>query len=290
MALELSRLLNNPSAQPFNNLTNLVDLAGSSINMYAVQPVDFKSEVFIFDTRGEETANLESDITDHWVEDNTSMQDHIGLKPMTITLTGYVGELTNKPNPNLQELQEKYKSVSDKMPNLTLAPLNPFLPKLATQAQYIVNRAEEVYDIYNKANESITRLDDKMANMPSPDMTHQQEVFEKFKVLWAKRATSWIYTPFGIFPDMAILSLHARQDEDTKYISEFTVNFKQIRIADSISTYADPEKEKKAKASMTMAKQKDKGVKKPVNESLLITGGTKGPVEMVNRVITGRIP
>lgn len=267
MALELRRILNNPSAQPFNSLANFVDLASSSINIYVVEPADPNSEIFLFDTRGEEEVNLESDITDNWVENNTSIQDHIGLKPMTITLRGYVGELTNKPNADLLELQAQYRNLSDKTPNLTTAGLNPFLPTLSTQAQYIVNRAEEAYGIYKKANESVKRIDEKMAGIPTSDPTRQQEVFNKIKTLWADRTLSDVYTPYGIFNNMAIVSLNARQDEDSKSISAFSVTFKQIRIADKISTYEDPIREKKAKQAMTMAKQKDKGIKKPYNRS-----------------------
>lgn len=279
MALELQRLLNNPSAQVFNNLMNLVDLASTSANLYVVSPVEINSPVYIFDTRGEEEANLESDITDNWIEDNTTMQDHIGLKPMTITLRGYVGELTNKTDPDLQQLQEKYKNLSPKLPNLSISAMNPFLPELTTQAQYVVNRAEEVYGIYKKANESIERIDDKMAGMATPELTNQQDVFEKFRRLWLKRSLSWVYTPFGLFHDMAILSLNARQDEDSKYVSEFSVTFKQVRIADNIKTYTDQEKEKSAKAAMTLATQQDKGVKKPISKSFLESIRTEGIVQ-----------
>lgn len=279
MALELQRILNNPSAQPFNSLTNLVDLASASVNMYIVAPVDIKGEVYLFDTRGEEEANLESDITDNWIEENSTMQDHIGLKPIVITLRGYVGELTNKPNPDLAKLEEQYKNTSDKLPNLTLAPLNPFLPTLTTQAQYIVNRAEEAYGIYKKANQTVERLDEKMASIPVVNSTHQQEVFEKFRVMWQKRSLSTVFTPFGFYPDMAILSLNARQSEDTRYITEFTVTLKQIRIADEISTYTDEEKEKAYLANMTMSKQKDKGIKKPTDDRSFLQSFRKEGVQ-----------
>lgn len=268
MALQLQKILDNPEAQVFNNLANLVDLASTAATMYVVQPADPNSEVFLFDTRGEEEAKIESDITDNWIENNSAIQDHIGLKPLIITLRGYVGELTNKVDPDIQELLRKYENSSDKAPNLTVAPLNPFLPSLTTQAQYIVNRAEEVYGVYKKANKTVNRIDEKMAGIPTADLTRQQEVFNKLKLLWENRSLSYVYTPYGIFPNMAILTLNARQDEETKSISEFSVTFKQIRIADQVASYYDPEREKSAKAAMQLAKQQDKGIKKPVDKSL----------------------
>ena len=271
MALELQRILNNPAAQPFNNLANLTDLASTAVNIYVVAPADPNSDIFLFDTRGEEEANLESDITDNWIEDNTAMQDHIGLKPMTITLRGYVGELTNKVDPDLNQLLQV--DPESKIPNLTLAGVNPFLPKLTTQAQYIVNRAAEVYGIYKKADKSVKRIEEKMARIPTSAPTRQQQVFNKLKELWADRSLSDIYTPYGVFGNMAILSLNARQDEETRDISEFSVTFKQIRIAGNIQTYNDPKKQKALKQKMTMAKQKDKGVKKPASELINIGSG-----------------
>ena len=290
MALELQRILNNSYANPFNSLVDLVDLASTAGEMYLVAPEDIRSEVYVFDTRGEESATLESDITDNWVEDNTTMQDHIGLKPLTITLRGYVGELTNKPDVDLQQIEQKYLNLSKNEPQLSLAALNPFLPALTTQAQYVVNRAEEVYGIYKKANRNIDRLEDRMAGVAVPDVSNQQKVWGRFYDIWKKRSRVTVYTPFGVYNSMAILSLNARQDEDSSYISEFSVTFKEIRIASKISTYSDPVKQKNAKANMTMANQQDKGVKKPSAKSWAKHATEVGPVQAIKDLMSGRVP
>lgn len=290
MSLELQRILNNSYANPYNSLVDLVDLASTAGEMYLVAPEDIRSEVYVFDTRGEESATLESDITDNWVEDNTTMQDHIGLKPLTITLRGYVGELTNKVDPDLQQIEEKYRNLSPKLPNLSISALNPFLPQLTTQAQQIVNRAEEVYGIYKKANIGVDRLEDRMAGVSVPDVSNQQKVWGRFYDIWKKRSRVTVYTPFGVYNSMAILSLNAKQDEDSAYISEFSVTFKEIRIASKISTYSDPVKQKKAKAGMTMANQQDKGVKKPASKSWAKHAKEVGPVQAVKDLMSGRVP
>lgn len=264
--LQLNKLLNNPAAQPFNSLTNLVDLASTAGHMFVVAPEDIKSEVYLFDTRGEEEANLESDITDNWVEDNTTMQDHIGLKPITITLSGYVGELTNKLP---KVFPEEFNNIPEQ-----LSGISAFMPQLTSQTQYILNRAEEVYGVYEKANRTVSRIEDKLKGVEVPkDVTNQQAVFNKFYQNWQSRGLYTVYTPFGVFDSMAILSLNARQDEDTTYISEFRVTFKQIRIAGKVWTYNDPELSKKAK--QTLSKQVDKGIKQPP-VSFLNTGLEKG--------------
>src|SRR5260221_4663943 len=55
-------------------------------------PTDFTDDAFIFDYEGEQSLSLEADITDHFIEDNTSIQDHIALKPVRITTHGFIGE------------------------------------------------------------------------------------------------------------------------------------------------------------------------------------------------------
>ena len=277
MALQLQKLLNNPAAQPFNSLANLVDLASTAGGMYVVAPQNIESEVYLFDTRGEEEAALESDITDNWIETNTTMQDHIGLKPMIITLSGYVGELTNKLPKELENLQKA--EVSSK-----LSALSPFTPELTTQTQYILNRTQELYGIYEKANKTVSRIEEELRGIDVPQgVNNQQAVFDKFYQLWEKRSLVTVYTPFGVFDNMAIMSLHARQDEETAYISEFRVSFKKIRIAGLMTTYTDEKKQREAIAAMPLSNQIDKGIKKPL-ESTLISGGRSIGKTIINTV------
>lgn len=262
MALELGKILDNPYASKLNSLTNLVDLASTSGEMFLVAPENLRKEVYIFDTRGDEEITLESDITDNWVEDNSTMQDHIGLKPMTITLSGYVGELTNSPQ-NAPEQVNK--------PITPITQTTAFLaPKLTTQAQYILNRVTEVYDIYQKANQETGRFEDKMGGIQVPaEASRQQQAFGKFYEMWETRQLSTIYTPFGAYNSMAIMSINATQSEDSAYIMQFSVTFKQVRIADTI--YTKKSKKKFAgRTAQTLSEEVDKGVKK--NTSLAMKG------------------
>lgn len=58
---------------------------------------------FLFDIPGDEWVQLTSDITDHYVENNTSIQDQIALQPEQITVKGFVAELvigSAVPDPN----------------------------------------------------------------------------------------------------------------------------------------------------------------------------------------------
>lgn len=257
MALELGKLLDNPYALKLNSLTNLVDLASTAGDMFLVAPEKLQKEVYIFDTRGDEDVTLESEITDNWVEDNATMQDHIGLKPMTITLSGYVGEL--KTTPRTEE-----KAVYETVSSITQA-LTPLLPELTVQSQYIFNVAQETYDIYKKANKTVDRIENALAQIPVPDeVSKQQQAFGKFYEMWQTRQLSTVYTPFGAFNSMAIEKVTAKQSEDGVYISEFSITFKQVRIAKTI--YVN--KNKAGRAKDTLSQEVDKGAKKPEKTAL----------------------
>ena len=255
MALELSKILDNPYALKLNSLTNMVDLASTAGEMFLVAPESLPEEVYIFDTRGDEEVTLESDITDNWVEDNSTMQDHIGLKPMSITLTGYVGELKTTPRTEIQAVQQTSSSI--------MQAVSPLLPKLTTQAQYIFNRTEEMYNVYKKANETEERLEGTLKKIPVPEeASKQQQAFGRFYEMWATRQLSTIYTPFGAFTSMAIETINAKQGEDSAWISEFSVTFKKIRIADTIYVNKGKKKKKAGRSNQTLSKEVDKGVKK----------------------------
>lgn len=264
MALQLDKILNNPAIKPFNNLTNLVDLASTAGEMFVVAPEKIENQVYLFDTRGEEEVSLESDITDNWVEDNKTMQDHIGLKPMTITLSGYVGELTNK-------LPDVFPEALSRVPD-QLSGISAFMPKLTTQTQYILNRTQEVYGIYEKANRTVktgyNRIEALKDGVEVPkEVPNQQKVFAQFYDLWQQRGLYTVYTPFGVYNNMAIQALRARQEEDSSYISEFSVTFKQIRIAGQMWQYNDPAKLAEI-TKQTLSPQIDKGIKMPLVSTL----------------------
>lgn len=258
MALDLDKILDNPYALKLNSLTNVVDLASTAGELFLVAPEKLQTEVYIFDTRGDEDVTLESEITDNWVEDNSTRQDHIGIKPMTITLTGYVGELKTTPRTKEQAIAETASTITQA--------ITPLMPSLTAQSQYIFNRAQETYDIYNKANKTVDRIENALAEIPVPDeASKQQQAFGRFYEMWKTRQLSTVYTPFGAFNSMAIEKVTAKQAEDSVYISEFSVTFKEIRIAKRIYV----QKQSAGRTGKTLSKEVDKGVKKPEKSAAL---------------------
>src|SRR5271170_7629799 len=95
-------------------LSNLIVVSPQSTTGYQPQNPPSASGVIstaqqppaiLFHYEGEQTVALESDITDHYIEDNTAIQDQIALKPVMITTHGFIGELNDVPPSFLSLLQ-----------------------------------------------------------------------------------------------------------------------------------------------------------------------------------------
>lgn len=80
---------------PSDNTGLFVGLNNSAQGRAVISPSSLPVGVagFVFDIEGEEVFELRSEITDHYIENNTSIQDQWGRLPERVTLKGYVGEL-----------------------------------------------------------------------------------------------------------------------------------------------------------------------------------------------------
>lgn len=196
----------------------------------------------LFHYEGEQSATLTSDITDHFVEDNTAIQDQIALKPIEITTHGFIGELNDVVPPALAAL----KFLADK-----LTVISAYTPVLSTSAVIAYNTAFQLYQTaQNAANsaiaawssitgtggESVITGDFNQPIITEPNQTKQQIAFQQFFGYWNSRTLFTIQTPWAVFENMAIKSLRAIQGEDTDVITDFQITFKQMRFASTSST------------------------------------------------------
>lgn len=205
------------------SISNFTD----ALKKYVVMPRgSYGVDGFIFDIYGDETVNLTSEITDHTIEDNSQIQDHITLKPKKITLRGYVGEVVYR-NTNL------FTDTAQKL-NKKLSILDVFAPTLASQAQ------QTITTIANKANMFVDTVKEAVnANAGawyfiegSPlFQTKQEQAFQYFSKLWESKVLVSVQTPFEFFNNMAIESVVALQREDSQHISDFSITLKQIKKA-----------------------------------------------------------
>lgn len=198
---------------------------------------------FIFDYEGEQTAELVSDITDHFVENNTSIQDQIALRPPKITTKGFVSELNDIPPAFLQSL----KNIAQK-----LTTINSYAPAISLTAQLAYNEAFLAYQTVVSLGNAAVSAWSSIAGGPevifgneqisgvngfplfhNQTQSRQQLAFSTFYGYWKTRTLFTIQTPWAIFGNMAIERIHPIQSEETQMFTTFECTFKQIRTVQS---------------------------------------------------------
>lgn len=174
----------------------------------------------MFNYEGEQTVALESDITDHFIENNTALQDQIALKPEKITTHGFIGELNDVKPDFLKPLE----AIAEK-----LTFISAYTPALSQTAIIASNEAFFLYQTAAlTANVAVSAW-----NLLTGGKTQskQEFYFQQFYGYWTNRYLFTVQTPWAIFTDMAIQSLRAIQDDKTRMITDFEITFKKIRTA-----------------------------------------------------------
>lgn len=233
---------NLPSTSAVSGDSSLLNLASSAISSL----LSFTSlpTPLIFHYEGENTGTFESDITDHYVEDNTTIVDQVGIRPEQITVSGFIGELNNVLPAALQALQTIANN---------LLVVDAYQPQVGITAQQQLNQATLLYESANSIANSAVAAWGSIATAfgaGSEVVTNsgtftvgssivqdlQQTMFQQFYGYWYNRTLFNIQTPWAIFTNMVIKTLRPVQDAETRMITNFEVTFKKIRTAQSLVT------------------------------------------------------
>lgn len=236
-----------------NNVPEHDDLDPTKFDVTGITS-GYDSKCFVFDIKKEYKYNLSSDITDHYVEDNVAIQDHIGLKPIILEVTGSIGEIT------LSEVIDKEKNsrkiageigVGETQNNAKgniFNSVDSYLGRMGSLTSFTPNIINQSLDIYNTAKFGYATVS-KIINLDKQDkvksgfdytedydeetikITKQFNYIDWFKIQWQNRASFTIVTPYGVLTDMYIMDLIASQPENTRYVTNLNIKFKQIRKA-----------------------------------------------------------
>lgn len=218
-------------------------LGATKLSVAGIPIVQPPPPSLVFHYEGEQTVTLESDITDHYVEDNTAVQDQIALRPELITTHGFIGELNDIP-PNivlagLQSAANAFTTISAYTPALSVTAQLAY-----TEASFLYSTAINAINSAVSAWSSIgslvsgtsgsTTLNQSDLINTSGLQSQQQIYFQQFYAYWKNRVLFTVQTPWGVFSDCAIKTLRAIQDAETNVITDFEVTFKVINFYQTI--------------------------------------------------------
>ena len=215
---------------------------------------------FKFHVPETEIVKFENDITDHYIDTNSAVQDHIVQKPITITLTGLVGDYFYSNN----QLEDLLALV---VPTMTL--VKEFLPEIRNATSFLklkkYNSTTTIgtdgkivsgagADKYNFSAMDIFSLFQSLYKLKSA----QTRAFLFFECMWKSRALFSVETTWKRYDNMVIQSLQPRRDKNAD-ITEFSITFKQISTTQTLTETAQ---EYKNRVEQQMADTVNKGVEK----------------------------
>lgn len=182
---------------------------------------------FLFHTEGEQKMELKMDITDHFIENNSPIQDHAALPPIKYTTHGFIGEL-NDLLPFQAPLIQALTSA--------LVPISDFAPGLSITAINLLNEAKAAYSqAANLANAAASAWNSLSGQ---GTQTKQQAAFQWWSTARLQRWLFNIQTPWALMLNMMPESIVPVQSEDTDSLTDFFITFKEIRFSNTTSTPA----------------------------------------------------
>lgn len=188
---------------------------------------------FKFNVPEREQIKLQSEITDHYTDINNPVQDHIAQKPISITLTGLVGEYFYSVN----EIEDLIATITP-----TLSLVKQFLPKLPNSTKQ--HLAKKYTNLTNKETPEVLRATDKK-DLNSMNLftlfqniykvsSRQTRAFLFFEALWKSKARFSVETTWKKYDNMVVESITPDRDNNAD-ITTFTIVVKQISFTQTLT-------------------------------------------------------
>lgn len=209
----------------------------------------FAKRMFLFDYEDSNEISLESDITDHAVENGDTVGESINNRPEIIQVTGYIGELTSNIKGSLGG--DKVNQLKQQARKLIV--LGAYSPGLTVTGLSLLRQAEKLYRDAQMMNELATEkwrmLDPSSQNggivitgaesqeqlaekiRAAKNQTYQQKAFQEIYSYWKKKTLFTVRTPYAIFKNCAIQKVTIRQEDGSKHASSFQISFKTFQVA-----------------------------------------------------------
>lgn len=194
-----------------------------------------------------EQIKMQSDVTDNYIDTNRPAQDHVALRPITISLTGLQGEYFYSVN----QIEDMLSKVTPVLPLV-----KQFLPKLSAVTEQIKFGKENIGNdlqgaaAYAASFDKELNFNDKFRTawetFNGEDLFKEfQDIFKLksaqtraflfFQAMWQSRARFSIETTWRRYDNMVITDVIPMRDQNAD-ITEFTVNFKQINYTTALTT------------------------------------------------------
>lgn len=221
--------------------------------------------------------NFQSQITDNYLENNTAVQDHITLSPITITMSGLCAELVYTAEQAEQDAQnqyitaQKYANAQNFLIN-KLGTITSILPSVSNITRLAMNVYDYAASSFNRYFGIVRRFKNSNNPMntyngltPTQRQSKMKQATDYLAGCWRDRVPFRVDTPWGIYEDMYVQSLSIQQGNEN-FITNIEITLKQLRFAEITTTKVDEKVMSKYNAQ-ARANQQNNGKAQGKNKS-----------------------
>lgn len=198
--------------------------------------------VYYFDIIKSHKVQLQSQITDYWLEDSTAVQDSVNLQPIIINLSGLVGEVVFTPPSTftgkiIDKLNRLFPSKSGFTLTQKLGTIVSLVPSVDNYTQIAKNAINYTEAAYNRYKKLFEQIQSWRNGTTSNTVPRQEQIYKQFEMFWKNKTPLMVNTPYGLFDNMYIQNVTMQQGE-TNTVSDISVTLKQLSFKDVIFTKA----------------------------------------------------
>ena len=226
---------------------------------------------FKFNVPQSEQVRFENEITDHYVESNYAIQDHIARKPVVITLSGLIGDYfytVNEIEDMLALITPTITLVKELIPQITSVVKRQKVSFTKEQQQKLIKQDDGSYkvSVNGKQNEYEFNTMDLFTLFQSlyKLKSAQTRAFLFFEALWKSGARFSVETTWKRYDNMVVQSVTPKRDNNAD-ITEFTIVCKQMEF---VSSKVETIEEYKNRTQLQKATATNKGAVKGTPISL----------------------
>jgi hypothetical protein len=213
------------------SITGLVDDIMKDKDKAIIKPAGESGlEGWVFDIPQEESLRLQKDITDHYTEDGSYLNDHVVHKPLEITLRGLVGELVDfyEENSVLGKVEGLAGSLNNRLTALDAYGMSDLTPQALQTARELVAKAQYAAAVAKQIKQ---RAESVIGFLNGEEQkTRQEEMYDTLIALYGTDQLLSVVTPWGYFPDMVIQSIDFTQGEESEEQTDISLTLKQLRV------------------------------------------------------------
>lgn len=222
-------------ADAINNIINsgFLNNVQDVMRSISVAPQDFQGGIggFLFSIPTDDTLDLQSQITDYLIEENSSIEDNIALSPLTMTLNGVVSEL---------KYSNREAEYFASLLQCKLGALDLISPTFSSKVRSYINESRVLYeqfiDSYEKANDTYKAIKGALGENTDVEMNEQQKAFNFFYSCWRSRKLLTVETPWAVFGDCALEGVNFSQPAGSDTQTQLSVRIKVLNFATTKSS------------------------------------------------------